>query len=362
MGLTSIEWTATIGPDGTVHPGYTFNPWSGCTKISAGCANCYAAALPPRMRRGAEWGPEADRVSASNSYWLLPFAWNARAAKLGVRLKVFCASVSDVGEDRDDLNPLRDRLLALIALTPWLDWLLLTKRPATLSDYLADPKLYGRVLEAAERLRIGPDRKARKNVPNIGISDPADLAAHYPNLWVGASVENQKAADERIPHLLRIPASVRFLSCEPLLGPIVLDSTWLPSFRDPPLYSKRAARERNKWVGNGIGWIIAGGESGRKARPAHPDWARGLRDQCAAAEMPFLFKQWGCFVPSEIHTHPKGRQILPSGELVGVGDGETGFYSDAAEERGAVWMGHTDKLAAGRLLDGVEHNGFPEVK
>lgn len=248
---TSIEWAH-----------HTFNPWSGCAKVSPGCANCYAANLPPSMRRGAEWGEGRPRVVASDAYWREPLAWARKAKAAGERHWVFCASTADVFEARDDLDPWRCRLFDLIRETPELDWLLLTKRPE-------------------QAVKWWPLYSAR-----------------WPdNAWIGTSVENQAAADERIPHLLQIPARVRFLSMEPLLGPVDLGGymgVLLPGHRwadclcaqidpvDRPCFRCGG--------GGGIHWVIVGGESGRGsgARPMHPAWARSLRDQCKAAGVPFF--------------------------------------------------------------------------
>jgi protein gp37 len=216
------------------------------------------------MRRHAVWGPNEPRVEASESYWQLPARWNRAAEKAGERRRVFCASVADVFEDRSDLDPIRERLWGLIEDSPNLDWLLLTKRPAKMARW-------------------------------------AETHPWPANAWAGASVENQEAADERIPYLLRVPARVRFLSCEPLLGPVDLEKLWChccetdehvrynpgaqpwciecDSEVGPASWLDPCADERQA----GINWVIVGGESGRKARPMHPDWARTLRDQCVGA-------------------------------------------------------------------------------
>lgn len=292
---TSIEWAH-----------HTFNLWSGCTKISAGCANCYAAALPPYMRRNAEWG-DRPRVFASDSYWLEPLKWNRAAEKAGERHRVFCASVADVFEDRPELDPHRDRLMALIALTPSLDWLLLTKRPHVAKRYLSDPGLYQRVLDAARFFRVLPNGRSRKGVVYRGISNPVGTApghraVWWPNLWMGVSVENQEAADERVRVLVEIDARVRFLSCEPLLGAVkglFLDDEQT----DPRLAIGNVIRdvttrtdygtgiEHDIEVTPGISWVIVGCESGHKARPMHIEWARSLRDQCVDAGVSFFLKQ-----------------------------------------------------------------------
>ncbi|HVU18479.1 MAG TPA: phage Gp37/Gp68 family protein [Candidatus Didemnitutus sp.] len=270
-----IEWTH-----------HTFNPWWGCTKVSPACDNCYAELWAKRV--GAKvWGHTASRRFFGDSHWKEPVAWNAEAERNGERARVFCASMADVFERRADLNPPRERLWKLIESTPWLDWLLLTKRPQN----------------AAKMVPWG--NSWRKNV------------------WIGTTVENQKFAELRLPHLLALPASVRFLSCEPLLGPIDL----------------------TKWIGSGAGfpidWVIAGGESGPKARPMHPDWARGLMRQCQANEIAFHFKQWGHWVPAEISGAPE--------------DAEEIAFDDARSVR----MTRLPKKVAGRILEGLTWDQVP---
>jgi protein gp37 len=196
--------------------------------------------------------------------------------------------MADVFEDRDDLTSQRDRLWKLIADTPHLDWLLLTKRPQ-----------------------------------NVGRMVP--WGGRWPrNVWLGTTVENQRWAEKRIPHLLEQPAAVSFLSCEPLLGSINLDP-WLT-----PVQGSRS-----------VGWVIVGGESGPRARPMNPDWARALRDQCDAHGVPFHFKQWGNWRPA-------------SGRL----DGHE--VRNVPSVRGnPIRMVKIGKKAAGRKLDGQERNGLP---
>lgn len=306
---SGIEWT-----------NHTFNPWSGCVKISEACANCYAANLPPAMRRHAEWTKDAPRVPASESYWNGPIAWNAKAAKAGVRARVFCASVADVFEERADLDPWRERLWKLIEATPALDWLLLTKRPHIMARW-------------AE-------------------SHPWPV-----NAWAGATVENQRRAEERIPHLLDVPAGVRFLSMEPL-GEAVDLSPWvypkpLPEHCEGDLTPDDCA--------SGIHWVIVGGESGNRAKPMHPAWARSIRDQCVAAGVAFHFKQWGEWAP--IEAPPDGdprhwRWSDGSGrgavKTDGHGRPETHRWRDG---KGAHFR--VGKIEAGRGLDGRTWDEFP---
>lgn len=328
---TAISWTD-----------HTFNPWSGCAKVSAGCAHCYAADLPPAMRRFAEWGANGTRIPASESYWKEPLKWARKAASAGERRRVFCASVADVFEDRADLDAHRERLWALIKATPGLDWLLLTKRPERMAAW----------------------------------AQSHDWPA---NAWAGTSVEDQRAADERIPHLLRVPARVRFLSCEPLLGPVDLSEWMAPSSDLLPghhwaecLCLKIDPSDRPCLVCEirGIHWVIVGGESGRHARPMHPDWARGLRDQCVAAGVAFHFKQWGEWapVPDDDRPIPKGAMWLDSrGKLGSLTDhgmavivDNDGTWPSVADIDGDVFpMLRPGKHAAGRTLDGRIWDEFP---
>jgi protein gp37 len=232
---SQIEWTH-----------HTFNPWWGCAKVSPACQNCYAELWAKRMGQQL-WGVRSARRFFGDAHWREPLVWNEEARIAGERNRVFCASMADVFESRTELDAQRQRLWGLIRATPWLDWLLLTKRPQ-----------------------------------NIGGMVHWSAGTWPRNVWLGTTVENQQCAEERLPHLLQHAAAVRFLSCEPLLGAINL-SKW---FRRPGL-------ER-------IDWVIAGGESGPGARPMHPDWAKNLLKQCRKADVAFHFKQWGHWVPAEI--------------------------------------------------------------
>lgn len=246
---SKIEWTNA-----------TFNPWIGCQKISAGCQHCYAEALMDTRYGKVQWGPTGERKRTSDSYWRQPYKWNREAQAQGIRRKVFCGSLCDVFEDRPEVRPWRDELWELIEVTPHLDWLLLTKRPQNIDNML-------------------PWRWT------IGGAIPT-------NVWLGTSVEDQKAANERIPALIQIPAAVRFLSCEPLLGPIDLGRAipcgyycdQLVGHVDHPFWSQ---------VASPIHWVICGGESGPHARPFHIEWAIDLMAQCDEAGVAFFFKQMG---------------------------------------------------------------------
>jgi protein gp37 len=317
---TEISWTH-----------HTFNPWIGCQKVSPACANCYAERetfVRIERSKGRElWGPNADRHRTSESNWKQPLSWDRAAKKAGERRRVFCASLADVFEDHPAIWPgWRADLGKMILDTPNLDWLLLTKRPENI-------------------YRMLPDFW-------INFTRPYGLPK---NVWLGTTVENQEMADKRIPELLKIDASARFLSCEPLLSPVDLsaflgdrscmncgwrgfESDLLEGLEPCP----RCYGEHNPETGDfciaeeghgGIDWVIGGGESGPGARFCPSDYARRLRDQCADAGVPFHWKQWGEFLPDD--QNPQ----------VGAG-------------RGGIKVG---KKKAGRLLDGVEHNEFPAI-
>jgi protein gp37 len=248
---TKIEWTD-----------HTFNPWWGCTKVSEGCRNCYAETFSKRTGHDI-WGPTALRRKFLLAHWQEPLKWEAQAAKEGRRHRVFCASMADVferhelaGAGHDDLDQERAKLWGLIERTPHLDWQLLTKRPENV-------------------LEMVPASWAYYGFPE--------------NVWIGTSVEDQAAADARIPHLLRIPARVRFLSCEPLLGPVdiwsVVEAAEKTGRYEPPETAPYNYRH--------LHWVIVGGESGPGARLMDPEWAESIACHCHAAGVPVFVKQLG---------------------------------------------------------------------
>lgn len=246
----------------------TFNPWIGCAKVSAGCKNCYAEVdtFARRSRAGGLelWGVDGARHVTSDGYWQKPHQWDRKAKADGVRRRVFCASMADVFEDRRDLDVNRARLWSLICDTPNLDWLLLTKRP-----------------EHANRLWLDAQISA---LADGGSFDYRERDTWQPNVWLGTTVEDQESADERIPHLLRVPAAVRFLSCEPLLERVSVGLLGTMPKDVSPRYA--AVHER-------LHWIIVGGESGAHARPFDVDWARDLVTQGKEAGVPVFVKQMG---------------------------------------------------------------------
>lgn len=312
---------------------HTFNPWIGCTKVSDGCKFCYAETLMDHRYGKVKWGPAGTRQRTSDANWRKPLQWDRQAKAEGRRYRVFCASLADVFEDRPELVEWRNDLLGLIEDTPSLDWLLLTKRPENINRMIAD--LRG----DCEWLSWNGTKERH-------------------NIWIGTSVEDQKAADERIPHLLKVPARVRFLSCEPLLGSVLLDNSYTSYLTCNGKTADDECCESFTCGGehfHGIDWVIAGGESGPKARPMHPEWARSLRDQCQSAGVPFLFKQWGEHLSGPIVAD----QSFAGGHRVDIdGLGKTAVTrSMRLDDRyAAVRVG---KASAGRLLDGREWNEFP---
>lgn len=411
MGENSkIEWTD-----------HTFNPWIGCTKVAAGCTHCYAEAFSKRTGK-AKWGEHGTRVKTSESYWRQPLEWDKRAVvwplhvelcrRLGIvgheacleawraqdegrdpapdllrRPRVFCASMADVFEDWSgnatdskgiavvgenprippgrigalNLDDIRARLFDLIDATPHLDWLLLTKRPENIR------RMWSMTLNEQEALgtceQHGIDGSPRRE-----------------NVWLGTSIATQSDADKNIPELIKCRdlAPVLFVSAEPLLGPVALPDLWLQCTGCRHIASRELfyKREQNphcpncrqnhtfKVLGN-IDWMIVGGESGHGARPMHPDWARGLRDQCQAAGVPFFFKQWGEFAPVPQNGAAAGPLAVPLNRKIKKSvilraDGDRSEYMPHSSRPDAVWMVPVGKESAGRLLDGREWNEFPQ--
>jgi protein gp37 len=361
MTGSKIEWTD-----------HTFNPWIGCTKVSAGCLHCYAETMDKRFHRAdGHWGKGVPRRRTSPDNWKEPLRWQKMAAEgyfvevrrdgafiargdvrklakdtiqpgdrvVQVRPRVFCASMADWLDDEVAIEWLAD-LLWLINRTPNLDWQLLTKRPENWRERVGAAAAVLNARNEPHRLHHWQCEEAPENV------------------WIGTSVETQRCADVRIPALLKIPARVRFLSCEPLLGAVDIEKPLVES--NPPEWREQLRsfldRETEQQPSIGLHWVICGGESGDGARPTHVKWARSLRDQCAAAGVAFFFKQWGEHVDGqnmpdetiEFRNSPQGPGMAPL--YWAKPDGE--LTSDATYRVG--------KRAAGRMLDGVLHGAFPE--
>lgn len=301
MGMnTGIEWTD-----------HTLNFWWGCLKVSPGCTNCYAETFSKRVGRNI-WGPpQTSERWRTKGPWQDCLKWDKQARRDGVRRKVFCQSMSDFFEDHPQVEPWREEAIKILERLEWLDVQLLTKRPENVTRMVPDSWL--------------------ENWP-----------AH---IWMGTSVENQEYANKRIPELLKIPAAVRFLSVEPLLGPVDLWSAKYPWPNGGAGLGSAFA-----W-GQGINWVIVGGESGHGARPMHPEWVRKIRDECQAAGVAFFFKQWGEYVGG------LGQRInwvgLQNGAYI-CGDKNTYEWGEG------VISQRVGKHAAGRLLDGLTWDEFPQ--
>lgn len=310
----------------------TFNPWIGCTKVSQACDRCYAE-RKFGTRFGVPWGAGQPRRRTSASNWTQPLRWQRQAAEFraqhGRRRRVFCASLSDVF-DNEVPDGWRMDLFKLIADTPDLDWLLLTKRVGNVARYLQND---GLAFDAISR-----------------------------SVWLGITVCNQAEVDRDIPKLLAVPAARRFLSVEPMLGPISL--RWLSAWpENAPNIAESPTRRTDHLDGlRRLDWIICGGESGPHARPMHPDWPRSLRDQCAAAGVPFFLKQIGewASVFDRDHDDPdwgdcgKWKSTHPNGRWMNLAGGH-GFHGDRVQ-----YMDRLGVKVAGRMLDGVEHLAWPE--
>lgn len=245
---------------------HTFNPWIGCTKVSPGCANCYAEQQDKFRKWTPEgWGKGAPRKRTSEANWKKVEKWNREAEGLEGRPRVFCASLADWLDDEVPVAWLVD-LLELIRSTPNLDWLLLTKRPENFVSRLG---------KACASICNGKNDESAGWMWEWGV-----LSMPRENVWVGTTVEDQLRADERIPKLLEIPGKVRFLSAEPLLEPVSISGDYPVRFTCDGIQSR-------------IHWVICGGESGPGARPFALEWADDLRRQCEKNSTAFFMKQVG---------------------------------------------------------------------
>ncbi|WP_291208926.1 phage Gp37/Gp68 family protein [Hyphomonas sp.] len=371
---SKIEWTDD-----------TWNPFVGCSLESPGCTNCYAMKQAPRtdaLTLGAQLaGKLADRLtvpSKNGPVWSgqIRFAERKLSFPLQKRhgRRIFVNSMSDLFHE-DVPDEWIDKVFAVMALCPQHTFQILTKRAARMRAYIASrnaerPWQDGNLISMTFWNGKGSAYKSSisKQTP------PWPL----PNVWLGVSVEDQKRADERIPVLLDTPAAVRWISAEPLLRPVSLEKLCLVTKKPG---SARAGIHLDALEGrffesglpynNGarLDWIVCGGESGRSARPMHPDWARSLRDQCAAAGTPFFFKQWGEWAPGECADSAPTR-TQDAASYYDENWTSPGWHFERITPRASEEMHREDepdvyrlgKKAAGRLLDGVEHNALPEVR
>lgn len=357
---TKIEWT-----DASWTPIRARNLTTGkigwhCEKVSAGCKNCYAGPINRRLGTGLDYKPghlaRGDvSIFLDEKMLLAPLKWQKPR-------RIFVCSMTDLFADfvTDEMI---DRLFAVMALCPQHTFQVLTKRPERMLAYMAN----------VEREAIWMDAVASllESAPGLGctaILGRREPWLPLPNVWLGVSAEDWPTAHERIPPLLRTPAKVRFLSCEPLLGSLSLrcipwaesDRGFVDALTGETQHPETRARYPDRYPPTArLDWVICGGESGPGARPMHPDWARILRDQCAAAGVAFHFKQWGEFAPGEI----AGDYLDPDKPAKGLS-----FFNETWSEAWSMPDGHCDdepdvyrigKKRAGRLLDGVQHDGVP---
>lgn len=329
--MTRIEWTDQ-----------TWNPIRGCTRVSEGCRHCYAERQAARFAgpgqpfdgyvtgsgAGARWTGRVELVEAK---LYEPLGWRRPR-------RVFVNSMSDLFHESLP-DECIDRVFAVMALAPQHTFQVLTKRHERMREYMSGDR-YGVVNAAVE---IVSD--ARGDVAGLVQRENMDATGLWPlpNVWLGMSVEDQPTADERMPVLSATPAAVRYVSAEPLLGPVDL-RPWL------------VATPR-------LDWVIVGGESGPGARPMHPDWVRSLRDQCAEAGVPFFFKQWGEFSPAGPPDRPGWGEWLDADLMSGHAQlvGPRTRPATRILGRRLIPMWRVGKKRAGRLLDGVEHNGSPPL-
>lgn len=361
---TPIEWTDA-----------TWNPITGCSVVSAGCKHCYAMKLAGTRLRNhpsragltfdTPAGPVWNGKVRFNEGWLhQPMSWR-RPRRIFV-----CAHGDLFHEEAPD--EWIDKVFAVMALAQQHTFQVLTKRPERMLRFMREATLP----RMARRFVASPPEglfNISRHELNVRLTGQPEGALRFypptstwplPNVWLGVSVEHQAAADERIPLLLQTPAAVRWISAEPLLGPVDIGAACDKSVRviragDVSYLSDPHYRLSNRELP--IDWIVVGGESGPGARPMHPDWARSLRDQCAAAGVAFLHKQNGAWsvVYDRDHDDPDWRRCAaverdtPAGRWLNLAGGH-GFNGDRVVRAVPV-----PKKAAGRLLDGIEHNGFP---
>lgn len=341
---THIEWTDA-----------TWNIITGCSVVSAGCKHCYAMKLagtrlahhPSRegltIDTGA--GPVWNGQVRFNGPWLTqPLAWSWPR-------RIFVCAHGDLFHEAVP-DEWIDQVFAVMALAPQHTFQVLTKRAGRMRQYLSDENVWPRIEVAARRIL--------RELYGQQIAGKV-LIGPLPNIWLGVSIEDQAAADDRVIHLLRTPAAVRWVSAEPLLGPVRL---WLLGELDHEedsagaevyaLSGTRAIPDCD-WKSTRLDWVVVGGESGPGARPLNPQWVRDLRDQCFTNRVPFLFKQWGAWMP----TIQDGDSV----KLVFAPGAPRGPAQPAFHEwpEGGV-SDRVGKRAAGRLLDGIEYNAFPEVR
>jgi protein gp37 len=357
---TKIEWADA-----------TLNYVNGCSVLSPGCTNCYAMKLAGTRLKHVPSRAGLTQDSKAGPVWTGEVRANDAALMDALRWKrgrrIFWNAHGDLFHEAVPYEWI-DRLFAVCALTPQHTHMILTKRSARMRAWFAALRDRGDVF--AEHSDWIADV--------LGLDDGAYVPEArdfpLPNVWLGVSVEDQQRADERIPDLLATPAAKRFLSCEPLLGPVDLRDFMWPVCKSMParfkswdeaeaageLTYKRQALVSAQAVF--LDWVIAGGESGSRARPMHPDWARGLRDQCQAAGVPFFFKQWGCCLPGNMDGEDEhGNAAYEIEDVAQPVDYDKLGRGKLIQAHGCDFIRFHRAKPAGRLLDGREWNGLPNA-
>lgn len=350
--MSKIEWTNK-----------TWNPVVGCSKVSPGCKNCYAIRMAWRLQHihhsADKYAGTVEKTANSHLNWtgrinmieselVKPFKWKKPSM-------IFVNSQSDLFHESIPFEFVR-KVFGVMSVCDWHTFQILTKRPKRMVDF------FEWMQETDPDWQNDPAHETYDLCDAYGIETGCGSAFEteaWPlkNVWLGVSVENQQTADERIPFLLKVPAAVRFLSCEPLLGPVRLDmlsrQEYDMTFYDNCLTGFKA-HGAGGWHAEKIDWVIVGGESGKDARPMHPDWVRSLQDQCQKASTAFFFKQWGEWLPNNNYTGDGGK---PLGR----------FFDNEFKHGNCVWDGNASSICmtkvgkkiAGRQIDGREWNYFP---
>lgn len=372
---STIEWTEA-----------TWNPIAGCSLVSPGCTNCYAMRrVAPRLSANPATPHYAGTVKpskggpvwtgkigiASDAVLLKPLRW--RRPRM-----IFVNSTSDLFHP-DVPDAVIDRVFAVMALCPQHTFQVLTKRPERMREYLARADTPLRIARVILENAVGWAVSGRTLLKPLGNrstdDDPSFVRLPLPNVWLGTSVEDQQRADERIPHLLATPAAVRFISAEPLLGPVDLNRiheehhdglghSWESCLKgkrfDPWSDGDTEGHPR-------LDLVITGGESGRGARLTHPDWVRSLRDQCAEAAVNFFHKQWGEWAPMRddetideaVDQHSRFAFLAADGRRFGDDVAGSTLPVIGPHSPAVTYMQRVGTKRAGRLLDGIEHHAMP---
>lgn len=358
---SKIGWTHSVNEDGSINNGDTWNPLIGCDKMSAGCKNCYAINTAwirqhnPKM--ADKYAGVVEKTANGSLNWTGKINIHEPSLHKPLLAKrpttYFVNSMSDLFH-KDVPFSFVDMVFCIMKACPQHTFQILTKRADRMLKYFSSDR--PKILDDAYLQMMGSEEF--DNMPSMVCYVQKNGIEGWPlqNVWMGVSVEDQKAADERIPYLLQVPAAVRFLSCEPLLGPVNLNQI---ETTDETL---DVLNKFGNAVGGacgdlsyGIDWVIAGGESGKDARPMHPEWVKSLRDKCNEADVPFFFKQWG-----EWRDGARGDTAIAKWAMIG-NNGQV-FSNDDIVPRGlnCTLMTKVGKKDSGRTLDGKIYNEFPK--